>query len=312
MTICPRLNCTSLEPVRDEFGYLQWNYPPFDPDPDISSFGVLIGFTGTGFITLILLVIQYVLGFAPDSDANPIDQGIIRWLWRKTSRRPSPLWGHALEKVARSILLMSDQQMITGIAILTSGYFELCDGNSFSGIISYDWQIVIYLAWFSSLTHLTTLTALRTYMIENPAIRLWRLLLMLLIVTMLIVALIPTMHEEWFYNDGSIVHLGSSRGAYAGCFYRSLSTSSFDVSINGLLSMVISLVVLLAGYASKTIKLFPKSSDWFRLTFRTAPGEWWKRRLDRIYRRSNQNLRKPFGINLKRIHYRTELAINQK
>lgn len=60
---------------------------------------VLIGFTGTGYITLILLIIQYVLGFAPDSDANPIDRSIIRWLWRKSARRPSYLWGRALEKV---------------------------------------------------------------------------------------------------------------------------------------------------------------------------------------------------------------------
>lgn len=199
---------------------------------------------------------------------------------------------------------MSDQQMITGIAILASGYFQLCSENGTSGISSFDWQIVIYLAWFSSLTHLTTLTALRTYMIENPVIRIWRLLLMFIIVVMLITALIPTMQLGWFYNGS-----GSSGGVYAGCFYRSIGQPSYKVDTDGLLSLIVSLVVLLVGYASKSIKLFPRQSGLFRRVFRTTPGNWWKRRLDRLNHHSNRNRHGGFSVHVGRTRYRVELAI---
>lgn len=197
--------------------------------------------------------------------------------------------------------------MITGIAILASGYFQLCSENSNAGIVSYDWQIIVYLGWFSSLTHLTTLTALRKYMIEHPTIRLWRLLLMLTIVVMLIIALIPTMQLGWFYSP----RLGrqSGGGVYAGCYYRSLGKPYYQVDTDGLLSMIISLVVLTAGYVSKTIKLFPKQSNFVRWLFRTAPGNWWKRRLDKIYRRSKQKRETGCLGNFDRIRYRGELSL---
>lgn len=62
-----------------------------------------------------------------------------------------------LELALRRIVLMfSDQQVVTGIALLASGYAQLS-----SGISNYHWQMLVYLAWFSSLTHLSTLTVLR-------------------------------------------------------------------------------------------------------------------------------------------------------
>lgn len=193
--------------------------------------------------------------------------------------------------------------MITGIAILASGFFQLCGENSTAGIASYDWQIVVYLGWFSSLTHLTTLTALRTYMIEHPVIRLWRLFFMLVIVVMLIISLIPTMQLGWFYAPGS--QESSYAAIYAGCYYRSIGRPSYKFDTNGLISMIISLLVLLVGYLSKSIKLFPRQSDSMRRFFRKVPGDWWKRRLDRLYSRSRPKHQNGW------LHarYRIELAV---
>lgn len=190
---------------------------------------------------------------------------------------------------------------------MASGYFQLCAGDSNTGIASYDWQIVVYLAWFSSLTHLTTLTALRRYMVENPIIRIWRLLLMLIIVVMLVIALIPTMQLGWFYSSGFFNQYGG--GAYAGCYYRSLGQPHYQADTNGLISLIISLIVLVAGYTSKTIKLFPRKSNSVRWFFRTVPGNWWKRRLDKLYRRSRQKHRRRCLASLYRIRYKWELSM---
>ena len=81
--------------------------------------------------------------------------------------------------------MFGDQQLVIGLAILASGLTQLNNGISV-----YHWQIMVFLAWFSSFTHLTLLTALGHYFPEHSGIRNWRLLLMTLNLGLLIAALI--------------------------------------------------------------------------------------------------------------------------
>jgi hypothetical protein len=62
---------------------------------------VLIGFIGTAYITLILLVVHYVLAFNSRDSANdnPIDRGIINWIWREPRQKPNEKWDVALQRV---------------------------------------------------------------------------------------------------------------------------------------------------------------------------------------------------------------------
>jgi hypothetical protein len=87
---------------------------------------------------------------------------------------------------------MSDLQILTGLSILISGYAQLRCGLS-----CYYWQVLVCLAWFSSLTHLSCLTALRNYLYHRPEERVWRVAAMGIIVIMLLVALVPTGSYNW-------------------------------------------------------------------------------------------------------------------
>ena len=90
------------------------------------------------------------------------------------------------------MLTMSDFQLITGLSILISGFTQLD-----TGISAYHWQRLVQLAWFSSITHLCTLTALRSYFRHHIIGYFWRLPGMVILILMLIVALIPTGHYVW-------------------------------------------------------------------------------------------------------------------
>lgn len=90
------------------------------------------------------------------------------------------------------MLTMSDFQLITGLSILISGFTQLDEGIS-----AYHWQRLVQLAWFSSVTHLCTLTALRSYFLRSTLGYFWRLPGMIILVIMLIVALVPTGHYTW-------------------------------------------------------------------------------------------------------------------
>ena len=193
---------------------------------------------------------------------------------------PSPEWE---EPLGKAVLMFSDQQIVTGIALLASGFSQLP-----TGLDAYHWQIVVYLAWFSSFTHLTTLTVRRSYFQDHPATRLWRVFFMLVTVTLLGVALLPTGNQFWLkpYNEGLI-----TLGVPALCFFQS---RNFNLSIFGLdsgsqaPSMIISILVLFFGYVTRTVKLWPEASKFTRSWLRTKPGNAIKRVLHASNRRSRQ------------------------
>ena len=110
--------------------------------------------------------------------------------------------------------MFSDQQVVTGLALLLSGYSQLS-----SGLSVYHWQIIIYLAWFSSLTHMTTLTILRQLFHDSHEVRIWRLVLMSLMIVMLCIGLLPTGDAIWENNLG----IGSFTSEVpAICFFKRL------------------------------------------------------------------------------------------
>lgn len=82
----------------------------------------------------------------------------------------------------RFVLALSDQQLVTGLAVLIAGYTDRCS-RSF-----YHFQIVSGLGWFSSTTHLSTLAVLRAYLIDHPRVRDWRVIAMLAIFGLLVVS----------------------------------------------------------------------------------------------------------------------------
>ncbi|KAH0429357.1 hypothetical protein CcaCcLH18_08479 [Colletotrichum camelliae] len=83
------------------------------------------------------------------------------------------------------ILAMSDIQLATGLAVLISGFHELP-----RSISAYHWMVIVYTAWFSSVTHLAALSHLRNYYANHLRACVWRLVLMIFVILMLITAMV--------------------------------------------------------------------------------------------------------------------------
>ena len=240
---------------------------------------VLIGFLATAYLTFAIVGIYYIIGYVPEDFLNSIDRGIIDTVWRKARSKPAKTWEPTLRT---AILMFSDQQLVTGIALLISAYAQLRCGLSV-----YHWQMIVYLSWFSSLTHLTTLTFLRQYFRENPVPRLWRAILMLLMVAMLGIALLPTGDAGWFLNAG----------APALCRFRRLVAQSpedrFEFEAHWTVPMLISVMVLFSGYLTRLIKLSNKATAFTKFWMRTKPGSLLKNTLyDSIQRAGRPNASK--------------------
>ncbi|KAF7189400.1 Elsinochromes biosynthesis cluster protein HP1 [Pseudocercospora fuligena] len=156
-------------------------------DPDISGLGVIIAFVLSACLTLLAVLIAYFGGLVDDGLLRPVDRFVLRI--------PSRAEKHTSIHVAlrKAILTLSDQQIVTGIAILGAGFVGLRSGS----ITVYHFNIVIYLAWMSSSVHLSALTILRPFLYYHRGVAAWRLLGMLTLLLMLLIALVPSVSNDW-------------------------------------------------------------------------------------------------------------------
>ncbi|CAG8129941.1 unnamed protein product [Penicillium nalgiovense] len=193
--------------------------PALSPDGDITGIRIVTNYIASASIALLVIIIYYLGVFQPSHDPfekgdqiddlfrpNPVDEVFlraVRWaprrILRRTlkSRRMGPHSSIRLQQTfIKCLLAMSDLQIVTGFSILISGFAQLrC------GLAAYHWLFIIKLAWFSSLTHLSCLTVLRSHLYRFSTERLLRLLAMGGLAIFLIVGLLSTGNREWEANN---------------------------------------------------------------------------------------------------------------
>jgi hypothetical protein len=206
-------------------GYLK---PPFSIGRNIANtiffLEVLAGFMSTAFITFLAVLYGYISKSLPADYYNEFDLWIIpfiqkplQWIiafiqkllyWIIAFPR-GPLQSQELDAdldskrkrmemktktLERFILALSDQQLVTGLAVLIAGLVKCCT-------LSYwEFLIVVSLAWFSSTTHLSTLVVLRNYFHNHKTVRNWRVagmlfMLVLLFFSILVQVALPPNYE---------------------------------------------------------------------------------------------------------------------
>ena len=162
---------------------------------------MLIAFAATSVIAFIVITVAYLLNIIPKKCdlnttlkedqpvglLNDFDEAFIRrcspfWRWRKgRSRRASRIEFKALQ---RFVLTLSDQQLVTGLAIFSIGYYRHCT------ISTYHFFIIVALGWFSHTTHLSSLIILQDHFRKSPGLKYTRLLGILATFVLLFIGLL--------------------------------------------------------------------------------------------------------------------------
>jgi hypothetical protein len=227
----------------------------------------------TAYLSFIFCAVQYAAG--EKEFTNPLDRVIVAqaqrlakwslpaflsgWLFN-----PSEKWTKALKG---TIIAFSDQQVVTGIAILVAGFIQLSSEDALS---TYHWENIVNLAWFSNITHLATLTALRKHLQENHPQRFWRLLAMTVTFVMLLCGVATTGYEL----AGGFV-LPYERPAICLFFpkepflvYRDGGSS--EISYNSLY-IAGTVIFLVFSYLTRILLVFEPTSRWMNRKLRTSP-----------------------------------------
>ncbi|CAG7998597.1 unnamed protein product [Penicillium salamii] len=139
---------------------------------------------------------------------------------------------------------MSDLQIVTGLSILISGFAQL-----WCGLSTYYWVVIVELAWFSSLTHLSCLTLLRQHLCSRGPERELRLFAMGLIVVLLVVGLGFTGNYSWMLNLADHEHVPNIN-SYAACYLRVPPGNS-----EAFLSSIVSMLLIALPFVSRIVKL---------------------------------------------------------
>lgn len=158
-------------------------------------------------------------------------------------------------------MTFSDQQLITGLAIITAGFLEAPNHD----LDAYHWQIVTCLAWMSSTVHLITLSFLRNWLVQRPLLRNLRLLGMFILLALLIVALVPQASQH-FVNAAY-----RQRGTPVRCYWSSRLGSEFGPTLYWNRDVILSYLFLAVGYSWKVSQVFDNSRLWLRRSFYARP-----------------------------------------
>lgn len=147
----------------------------------------------------------------------------------------------AKKVLERFVLSLSDQQLVTGIAILSAGWIR----HSKEKV--YDFQMITDLAWMSSNTHLLAVGFLRDYFKKHQDTRYWRLTIMGCNFVLLFVANIYTGELYWFDDF-----------AYpAQCDFDAINHDPSWIAGQPARYMYSSMALLLYGYVRGLVPLFP-------------------------------------------------------
>jgi hypothetical protein len=146
------------------------------------------------------------------------------------------------EVLTSFILSLSDQQLVTGLAILITGYYQRCT------ISGYHFTLIANLAWFSSTTHLSTLAVLQEYLIRRPVLKTFRVIGMICLLGLLFHA---QLYVQWYVYPSLPVQCTFTKG-----FQDSGSAYYVTYSFINVLEWIATVAFLFFAYANSIIKLY--------------------------------------------------------
>ena len=159
------------------------------------SIQVLVAFLISAWLSFGFVFFAYWCNLIPENLLTAFDMH-----FSNRTSHGSLRWQEALQK---AVLIFSDQQIVTGIAVLTAGFVKM---NGEKPISVYHWYTIVYLGWMSSNVHLASLTFLRTYIETNRWLRACRLVGMTAMFCLLFAALFPTSNYPFVMALNNEVH----------------------------------------------------------------------------------------------------------
>ena len=167
----------------------------------------------------------------------------------RTNAHTRELWVPVIKKL---VLSVSDQQLLTGLAVLIAAFWTHCT------ISVYHFAIVNDLAWFSVTVHQITLNVLDDYFFKNHTQRNWRVALMATMALLLTASTVMEGHYAWY----------DSWPYDAQCLFDELVG---NVHGSPRYWMIVNLVLICVDYPMSIVPLFERPTEFVTQWLETKP-----------------------------------------
>jgi hypothetical protein len=214
-----------------------------------------------------------------------------------TTKSKLERWSSALND---TIVSFSDQQIVTGISVVIGGLSQLQ-----WGISSYHWQAVVNLAWFSTVTHLITLTVLRDQRSSDIHLKSLRAVGMGALMVLLLCAMWPV----GYLTTSAFTQPSEAFPAW--CLYQPSLTwnnqDGFELSKSyNWLYILYANGLIIFSFSTRVILLFSERSSIAHIIFRSPSDQSWK------YFERSMNRRKFLGLFYKSRGLRALMLVEYK
>lgn len=195
----------------------------------------------------------------PDELLNRVDRKLF------FARRGTRVWWNTIEGVALSL---SDQQLITSLAIIIAGFREAFIND----LDLYHWNTILYSGWLGITVHLVSLSMLQSRLNKDPISRNLRLGTMSVILLLLCIALFSTTPAlRWWLSPATP----------ARCLWNASRNFPGNDKLGPDTDSVLTYLLLTSGFFWRTARLIPRSNHWIRYWSRIYVERSLERRLAR-------------------------------
>ncbi|KAK0650480.1 hypothetical protein DIS24_g6772 [Lasiodiplodia hormozganensis] len=175
-------------------------------DGDVAGRGVVASLVATAILTTLLaMCAPFLDGIAGYGLKDGLEgcEGVFsrrtnEWLFHKFSQKGRERSDFYRKVLTRVMITLGDQQILTGIAIIISGYSRAMQNHSqmveeYSRwryrLVENHFFLIVYLACLSSSSHLAAIVTLKRYLIDNKFLAFLRLALIVLFAMLLTVTI---------------------------------------------------------------------------------------------------------------------------
>ena len=258
-----------------------YTYAPLNESDYVIRLQIIITFIASSGLAVSLSILHIFLTPSLDAGDNVFDYWFRKFLILcikgyaaavgfkrgQILRKPTERRRIAVRVIERMILSLSDQLLLTGLAVLIAGFWIHCS------ISVYHFTLVSDLAWFASSVHLTTLDTLDKYLRDRPILRNWRVFLMICMAVFLIASTILQGHAAWYI----------SWPYDAQCVFDDFGPTTIGGS--PAVQMYVNLLLIGVGYASSIPTLFLEPPVFCRRWLHTKPQKGMKKAIERAKHR---------------------------
>ncbi|KAK2048341.1 hypothetical protein LZ31DRAFT_550376 [Colletotrichum somersetense] len=245
-------------------------------DPDVTGLGVVTSFIISITFNFSAIIMAYFFRWLPESRYSPIDDAFVHrirsffpssispsrilpeWERKEQTRHREFMKRKRIRAFESFMVAMSDQQLITGVALIITTTFMSFDTHLSTSFSVYSFQVATRLGYFSCIVHLCTMSLLREHFDTGKRLRDFRVMLVAIILVLLVICMVISDSVTFRFNRHISVQCAKSNFRFIDPERPGYVWFSDEMIV--IFNLVVLILVILLGYSRRFLEIYYKNA----------------------------------------------------